>query len=98
MQFPSKQHQKLRKMVREEVRYDLKSFPVKLLLGKLVPFAEGFYSDVDIDAAVDRLYSIFANNLNILAVQRDLETIFGDEAMNNKLLPLSKVSQMETAA
>ena len=97
MQLPSKQHAKWRKIVRGEVRYDLKFFPVKLLLGKLMPFVEEDHSEVDVDAAVGRLYSIFANNLNVSTVQHDLETVFGEEAMNNKLLPLSEVSQMITS-
>lgn len=97
MQLPSIQHEKWWKIVRGEVRYDLKFLPVKLLLGNFVPFVGGLRSEADIDIAVARLYSIFANNLNVSTVQYDLETIFGEEAMNNKLLPLSTVSQMITS-
>lgn len=94
MQLPSKQHQNWLKIVKGEAWYNLKFFPAKLLIGNLLPFINKYPSEIDIAAAAGRLYSIYANNLNISSVQHDLEIIFEDEAMNNSLLPISKVSQM----
>ncbi len=94
MQLPSKQHQKWQKIIKGEVRHDIKFLPAKLLLGNLLPFVKKYYSEIDINFAAGRLYSLYANNLNIPSVQHDLGIIFEDEAMNNSLLPISKVSQM----
>jgi hypothetical protein len=77
MDVPSKSNKAWQDIVTGKKTYQLKFLAAKILLGRLTRSVKEDPSSDNINASVDQLYAIFANNVNMPSVQDDLKTIFG---------------------
>jgi hypothetical protein len=77
MDVPSKSNKAWQDIVTGKKTYQLKFLAAKILLGRLTRAVKEDSSAENINASVDQLYAIFANNVNMPSVQDDLKTIFG---------------------
>lgn len=77
MDVPSKSNKAWQDIVTGKKTYQLKFLAAKILLGRLTRAVKEDSSQENINASVDQLYAIFANNVNMPSVQDDLKTIFG---------------------
>lgn len=77
MDVPSKSNQAWKDIVTGKKTFQLKFLAAKILLGRLTRSVKEDPSPENINASVDQIYAIFANNVNMPSVQDDLKTIFG---------------------
>jgi len=75
--LPNKSNHVWQDIVTGKKTYKLKFLAAKILLSRLTRSAKDDQSTENINACVDQLYAIFANNVQIPSVQDDLKTIFG---------------------
>jgi len=77
MVIPSRNNKEWIGILTGERSYQFKFFAARILLIRLIRSIKEEPSPENVNACVDQLYAIFANNVDMPSVQEDLKTIFG---------------------